>query len=128
MKSLITIQRSVNFITLKNLNPKSIILKITIHIVTFGILLKRHVKSDMLYFIYQERRSDEIESHTKISSGRAPPSLKEFFSSLKFSLMTFKKTFCRGKSINITYFECVSVALVTQSSIHSAGAMLDGHL
>ena len=42
--------------------------------------------------------------------------------------MTFNKTFCRGKSISITYFECVSIALVTQSSIHSAGAMLGGHL
>ena len=42
--------------------------------------------------------------------------------------MTLNKTFCRGKSISITYSDCVCVALVIQSSIHSAGAMLDRHM
>jgi len=46
----------------------------------------RHVKSEKLYFVQQERRSDEIESHMNISSGRVPLYLTEFFSSLKFSL------------------------------------------
>jgi hypothetical protein len=85
-------------------------------------------KTDRLYFILKERHSDEFESRTNISSGRVFLSLTEFFSTLNFSLMTYNKTFCRGKAISITYSEGVSVALVILSSIKGAAAVLYCHL
>jgi hypothetical protein len=52
-----------------------------------------------------------------------PLSLIEFFSSQKFS-QKLLKTFCVKKQLRITYFECVSIALVIPSSTKSTGAML----